>query len=72
MNDRYEINFLISQISSGKLSYRSIRIYSETSSLIHGRKIIDSDEARKMFTKTIKVIQELYDANMILISGNNA
>ena len=51
---------LINKAAKGNLRQRLKDIYSKTSTLLHGRKTIKSEDAKKMFRDTLKAVQDLY------------
>ena len=58
--ESYKPAELINQAAKGDLRQRLKEIYSKTSTLLHGRKIIKSEDAKKMFRDTLKAAQDLY------------
>lgn len=59
--DSYRPSELINKSTRGVLKDNVQDIYSNTSTLLHGRKIVRKDDARKMFKDTLSIVQELYD-----------
>jgi hypothetical protein len=59
--DSYRPGELINKSTSGPLRERVRNIYSDTSSLLHGRKTVKAADAKEMFKKTLKAVQDLYD-----------
>ena len=51
------------KISSGSLREQLKILYSELSTVLHGRKSVTKDESRCIFEKTLHIIEELYAAN---------
>jgi hypothetical protein len=51
------------KVSSGQLEERLKSLYAELSVLLHGRKSVTGEEARKAFQQTLEVVEELYAAN---------
>jgi hypothetical protein len=51
---------LINKAAKGDLRQRLKDIYCKTSTLLHGRKIITSEDAKQMFRDTLKAVQDLY------------
>lgn len=58
--DEYRPSELINKSTQGGLRDRVKNIYRETSSLLHGSKTVNSDDAKHMFKNTLKVVQDLY------------
>ena len=59
--DSYRPSELIYKATRGALRERVRDIYSDTSVLLHGRKTVKADDAKKMFKNTLKAVQALYD-----------
>ncbi len=57
--DEYRPGALIDKCTSGNLRDRIKEIYADTSSLLHGRKTINSGDASFMFKNTLKAVQDL-------------
>ena len=51
------------KVSAGELGERLKALYGELSSLIHARKTINREEARRGFAETVQLIQDLYSYN---------
>jgi hypothetical protein len=51
------------KVSSGQLEERLKDVYADLSVLLHGRKSVTAEEARRAFEKTLEVVEELYAAN---------
>jgi len=60
--DEYRPAELINKSTRGALRERVKEIYSDTSALLHGRKTVSSDDAKRMFKDTLKVVQDLYES----------
>lgn len=58
--DSYKPSELINKVAKGHLRDRLKDIYSKTSILLHGRKTIKSEDAKKMFRDTLKAVQDFY------------
>ena len=58
--DEYRWCDLRDKVSSGQLNRQLKDIYRKTSSLIHGRKSVEKEEARDIFIETLKVVHDLY------------
>jgi len=58
--ESYKPAELINKAARGDLRDRVKDIYSKTSTLLHGRKTIKSEDAKKMFRDTLKAVQDLY------------
>ncbi|MCP3940001.1 MAG: hypothetical protein GY710_00770 [Desulfobacteraceae bacterium] len=58
--DEYHPSELINKCTQGGLRDSVKTIYKATSSLLHGSKTVNSDDARLMFKDTLKVVQDLY------------
>ncbi|MBE9547337.1 MAG: hypothetical protein IMF10_07575 [Proteobacteria bacterium] len=58
--DVYRPGELINKATRGPLRDKVKEIYSDTSALLHGRKTVNSDDAKKMFKDTLRVVQDLY------------
>jgi hypothetical protein len=58
--ESYKPAELINKAARGDLRNRVKDIYSKTSTLLHGRKTIKSEDAKKMFRDTLKAVQDLY------------
>jgi len=58
--DEYRPAELINKSTTGNLRDRVKEIYKSTSDLLHGRKTVNSDDAKKMFKATLRVVQDLY------------
>lgn len=48
-------------MARGELRERVKNIYENTSTLLHGRKTVNSVDAKKMFKDTLKAVQDLYE-----------
>ena len=59
--DSYRPSELINKSTRGSLRDRVKSIYSDTSVLLHGRKTVKKDDAKKMFKNSLRTVQELYD-----------
>lgn len=59
--ESYQPSELINKATKGQLRERVKNIYSNTSTLLHGRKTVSSGEAKKMFRDTLKAVQDLYE-----------
>jgi hypothetical protein len=59
--DSYRPSELINKSTRGILKDKVKDIYSNTSTLLHGRKTVTKDDAIKMFKDTLSIVQELYD-----------
>jgi len=51
------------RVSSGLLEEQLKQIYSELSTVLHGRKTVSKSEARLVFKKTLEVVEKLYMAH---------
>jgi len=60
--DEYRPGELINKSTRGALRDQVKEIYTNTSALLHGRKTVSSDDAKKMFKDTLKVVQDLYES----------
>lgn len=58
--DSYRPIELINKSTRGVVKDQVKDIYSNTSTLLHGRKIVRKDDARKMFKDTLSIVQALY------------
>lgn len=58
--ESYRPSALINMAAMGKLRERLKNIYSNTSTMLHGRKTINSEEAKTMFRNTLEAVQDLY------------
>jgi hypothetical protein len=58
--ESYKPAELINKAAKGDLRDRIRDIYSKTSTLLHGRKTIKSEDAKIMFRDTLKAVQDLY------------
>jgi hypothetical protein len=58
--ESYKPAELINKVAKGDLRDRLKDIYSKTSTLLHGRKTINSEDAKQMFMDTLKAVQDLY------------
>ena len=58
--ESYKPAELINKAAKGDLRRRLKDIYSKTSTILHGRKTINSVEAKTMFRNTLKAVQDLY------------
>lgn len=58
--DDYRPAELINKSTRGDLRNRVKDIYENTSILLHGRRIVKADDAKRMFKATLIVVQELY------------
>lgn len=57
-------NHLIKSISKGHLKKRATKLYyRDACPVVHGDRLVTSDEALRVLTETIDVIQELYSVN---------
>jgi hypothetical protein len=59
--ESYRPSELINKAARGELRERVKNIYSNTSTLLHGRKTVSSPDAKKMFKDTLKAVQDLYE-----------
>lgn len=59
--DSYRPSELIYKATRGSLREKVRNIYSDTSALLHGRKTVNSADAKKMFRDTLRAVQDLYD-----------
>ncbi len=58
--ESYKPAELINKAAKGELRRRLKDIYSNTSTMLHGRKTIKSEDAKTMFRNTLKAVQDLY------------
>jgi histone H3/H4 len=58
--ESYKPSELIYKAAQGKLRERLKDIYSNTSTMLHGRKTINSKDAKAMFRNTLEAVQDLY------------
>lgn len=58
--DSYKPSELINKAATGMLRERLKNIYSNTSTMLHGRKTINSEDAKTMFRNTLEAVQDLY------------
>lgn len=61
--EKFNWSQLRDKVSSGVLRERLGRLYSDLSAVLHGRKTVEKDEARRAFEETLQVVEELYNAN---------
>jgi hypothetical protein len=61
--EKFNWKQLREKVSSGSLEEQLKLIYSELSTVLHGRKIVSKDEARQAFENTLQVIEELYSVH---------
>lgn len=59
--DSYRPSELINKSTRGALKDQVKNFYSDTSVLLHGRKTVKKDDAKKMFKDTLSTVQALYD-----------
>ena len=59
--DSHRPSKLINKATKGSLRERVKEIYSNTSSLLHGKKTVNAADAKKMFKDTLSTVQNLYD-----------
>lgn len=59
--DSYRPSELINKSTRGALRDQVKNIYSDTSALLHGRKTVKKNDAKKMFKDTLNIVQALYD-----------
>jgi hypothetical protein len=57
---QYKPSDLINKCTHGDVREKVKDIYKNTSGLLHGRKTVNSDDTKKMFKDTLKVVQTLY------------
>jgi hypothetical protein len=58
--ESYKPSELIYKAAQGKLRERLKDIYSNTSTMLHGHKTINSKDAKAMFRNTLEAVQDLY------------
>jgi len=58
--ESYKPSELINKAATGKLREKLKSIYSNTSTMLHGRKTINSEDAKTMFRNTLQAVQDLY------------
>jgi len=58
--ESYKPSKLINKIATGNLREKLKTIYRNTSTMLHGRKTINSEDAKTMFRHTLRAVQELY------------
>ena len=58
--ESYKPSELINKASTGKLREKLKNIYSNTSTMLHGRRTINSEDAKAMFRNTLEAVQDLY------------
>ena len=58
--ESYRPSELINRAAIGELRNKLKDIYSNTSTILHGRKTINSEDAKQMFRNTLKAVQILY------------
>jgi hypothetical protein len=61
--EKFNWSQLRDKVSSGSLRERLILIYSELSTVLHGRKRVSKAEARRAFEDTLHIVEELYVAH---------
>jgi hypothetical protein len=61
--ERFTWGHLRKKVSSGSLEEQLKLIYSELSTVLHGRKTVSKDEARHAFENTLEIIEKLYMAH---------
>lgn len=61
--ERFSWSQLRDRVSSGSLRERMKSLYSDLSAVLHGRKSVAKDEARRAFEETLQVVEELYAAH---------
>lgn len=59
--DSYRPSELINKSTRGALKDRVKEIYSDTSTLLHGRKTVKKEDAVKMFKDALSTVEALYD-----------
>lgn len=62
--EKFTWSQLRDKVSSGLLRDNLSAIYSELSAVLHGRKSVSKDEARRAFENTLQVVEELYAAHV--------
>lgn len=63
--EKYTWEKLRGKVSSGQLNERLKDLYAELSVLLHGRKSVTGEEARKAFQRTLEAVEDLYAANQL-------
>lgn len=61
--ERFSWRQLRDKVSSGELRQRLSALYSDLSAVLHGRKTVPKDEARRAFEDTLRIIEQLYAAH---------
>lgn len=61
--EKFNWGQLRDKVSSGSLRERLKSLYSDLSTVLHGRKSVAKDEARRAFEETLEVVEELYAAH---------
>jgi hypothetical protein len=61
--ERFNWSQLRDRVSSGILRQRLSSLYSDLSAVLHGRRSVSKDEARRAFEDTLQVIEQLYAAH---------
>ncbi len=61
--EKFNWRQLREKVSSGSLEGQLKLIYSELSTVLHGRKTVSKDEARHAFENTLQVVEKLYMAH---------
>lgn len=61
--EEFKWNQLRDKVSSGALRERLKHLYSELCTLLHARKSVTRDEARRAFEETLQVVEQLYAAH---------
>ena len=61
--EKFSWGQLRDKVSSGSLRERLKSLYSDLSAVLHGRKTVAKDEARRAFEETLEVVEALYAAH---------
>lgn len=61
--EKFNWRQLREKVSSGSLEERLKLVYSELSTVVHGRKSVSKDEALHTFKATLQIVEALYDAH---------
>ncbi|MEX2241708.1 MAG: hypothetical protein WD775_13570, partial [Burkholderiales bacterium] len=48
------------RVSSGKLRQQLTALYADLSAVLHARRSVEREEARRLFENTLKTIEQLY------------
>lgn len=58
--EKFNWSQLRDKVSSGELRQRLSALYADLSAVLHGRRTVSKDEARRAYENTLRTIEQLY------------